>query len=128
MSDKEYKSLALYYKRFKSVAREIKTGNYVSADDLQQFELIESMISVKNVAEKMNIDIEATYMHYIDRVVDNNFDNAPLGNALTFAYLASKRSIREMKIFFVNNFNIPFKVEDDDDELESDKTAKTILG
>jgi hypothetical protein len=41
-------------------------------------ELISSMTSVKQVAEKMGIDITENYMPYIDRVVDNNFDNAPL--------------------------------------------------
>ena len=78
MSEKEYKNLALYYKRYKSIAREVKTGNYVSADDITQFEMIEKMISVSQVAEKMSIDISETYVSYIDRVIDNNFDNAPL--------------------------------------------------
>lgn len=127
MNESEYKKLALYYKRYKSIAREIMTGNYVSGDDVSQFELIDKMLSVKTVAEKMNIDITENYVPYIDRVVDNNFDNAPLGSALTFAYIASKRSIREMKTFFKNNFNIPFQIEEEDEELEGDRTSKTII-
>jgi len=123
---KIYKDLQLYHKRYTNLMREIMTGNYLKTEDTEFIQDIAKFISVTKVAEKMNIDIEQSYQPSVERVIDTNYDSTPIGDSVTFAYVALKRSMHEFKKFFINNFNIPFTTYDEL-EYESELTSRTIL-
>lgn len=124
ISDDVYKKLSTYYKRYISITKEIETGNYMSANDVEQINDVRNMISVRNVAEKMNVDISESYVPSIDRVINDKL-SWPFGDAITFAYVASRKSINDMKRFFAYHFNIAFVIPEEED-YEQELTSRTI--
>lgn len=120
-----YKKFSLYWKRYILLTKEIETAHYMSANDIELINDIRSMTSVRHVAEKTNVDISTTYYKSIDRVIGNDFDGEAFGDAVTFAYIKSKKSINDMKRFFNYHFNTPFDVQEDED-YEQELTSRTI--
>lgn len=107
-----FKAYCTYQKKYKATVRQIMTKSYLKKADEVCIIDIQKMISVRQVAEKLWVDISDTYQAYIDRVYIAEWW-APFGDAITFAYKHFKESFEETKKFFINHFQIPFTVVDE---------------
>lgn len=108
-------NLVLYKKRYDKVVKDIYTSDYTGNLDQKAYDDVRKFLSVKKVADAMNIDITGYYNEYLDRVINNTDNSSPFGDALTFAYLAHKRNMTNTKEFLAKVFQYEFTIIDTDE-------------
>lgn len=112
----------LYYGRYRTIAIEIYQHNFLLKQDVDGFEEIQKMVSVKSVLQHFEqvYKSELYYDPSIDRVV-NNESYEPYWDALTYAYLACWKSVNEMKKFFNQKFWYEFSLPKGEEETQDEQ-------